>query len=431
VGHRNPDNDSIMSAIAYAWLKNATSADSSVYEAVRLGPLPHETRWVLERYGIEKPRVIAHVYRRVCDAMTKEVVSVREDATLLEAGRIMRDRNLRALVVTDAAGCYCGLISTRMLAELFISELDTDRPRHETLAQAVGGFLDKGALVLEPEALLKDVTESVLAASLREAIVLDEDGVCVGVLTRTDIARPPRRKVILVDHNESAQAVPGIDDAAVVEILDHHRIGDVQTTLPIRFLNMPVGATATIVALEYQSHPHAGLPAPMAACLLAAIMTDTVLLKSPTATDTDRAVAQWLGDALGVDALAFGIELFGSRDAASPPTVEAITGADAKEFELGEHRVLIAQYETVSLARVLEHEATLTAHMEKVRVERGYEFVLLMVTDVVAEGSQVIVAGRPSIVERALGISLHSGSVWMPGILSRKKQVLPRVLEQV
>ena len=437
MGHRNPDTDSICSAIAYAYLKNtlAESGDGGegdrgeqCYEAVRLGPMPLETRWLIERYGLEKPAVIPHVYSRVCDAMTSAVISVGADASLLDAGLLMRERNKRALVVTDPNGRYLGLFTTRMLAELFISELESARSRQETLAECVADFLDGGAFILKPDALLKDVTDDILAAPLREAVVLDDNGVCIGIITRTDIARAPRRRVILVDHNEASQGAPGIEGAEVLEIVDHHRIGDIQTNSPIQFINLPLGSTATIVTLEFQRH-QVPIPRPIAAALLAALMTDTVLLKSPTCTSTDRQIAGVLGDIIGAEVLEFGIELFNSRDAASPPTVETITGADAKVYEVGEKTVLIAQFETVTLSSILEQEAVLLAHLERKVADQGHDFALLLITDVVAEGSQLLLAGNPRIVERAFDISFAEGSVWMPGILSRKKQVAPRILE--
>jgi manganese-dependent inorganic pyrophosphatase len=427
LGHRNPDNDSICSAVAYAYLKNQLDP-SNVYEAVRLGPLPHETRWVFERYGLEKPVIIQHLHSRVCDAMTAQVICINEDATLLEAGLLMRDRNIRALVVNDAQGSYVGLFSTRMLAELYISDLDSTCTRQEALARPVGAYLDMSALILKPDALISEASNDILASPLREAVVLDEDGVCRGIITRTDIAHTPRRRVILVDHNETAQAAPGIAEAAVLEVVDHHRIGDIQTNAPIQFINLPLGSTATIVTLEFQRHG-VPIPAPIAAALLSAVMTDTVLLKSPTTTPVDHEIANYLGSILQEDAQQFGIALFGSREAAGVPTVAAITGADAKEFEVGDRRVLIAQYETVALAPLLERQSELVKHMEKIVSDRGYDFMLLMLTDVVAEGSQFLVTGNHRAVERVFNISLASGSAWLPGILSRKKQVVSRILE--
>lgn len=426
-GHRNPDNDSICSAIAYAHLKTQLDPEQC-YKAVRLGPLPLETQWILNKYAITPPEVISHLFSRACDVMTSEVISIGADASLLDAGLLMREKNIRALVVTDAEGTYQGLFTTRMLAELFISELESNRTRQESLAERIENHLDARAMVLKPDALLKDVTNDILSASLRQAVVLDEDNRCIGIITRTDLARIPRRRAILVDHNEASQSALGIKDAEVLEVVDHHRIGDIQTSGPIQFINLPLGSTATIVTLEYQRY-QVPIPEHIAALLLSAVMTDTLLLKSPTCTQTDRDIAHYLGNILDLDPLEFGIELFGSRDKAQPPTIETIVGADAKEFEVGEKTVLIAQYETVSLDRILAHKTALIARLEELAQNRNYDFALLMITDVIAEGSELLIAGNTRIAERSFDVSFAEGSVWKPGIVSRKKQVVPRILD--
>jgi manganese-dependent inorganic pyrophosphatase len=460
VGHRNPDNDSIMSAIGYAYLKNKLDPEGD-YRAVRLGPLPYESAWLLEQYGIEPPPVISHVYGRVEDAMTPNPISVDENTTILDAGVKMRDNGIRAIVVTgkddadtgevananatgsssdasssnvDSKGArlprYKGLFSNRMLAEIFISNLDTHESREELLSQKVKDHLDETALVLKPDMLLHDAKEDILNAKLRQAVVLDDDGRCMGIITRTDIARTPHRQVILVDHNESSQAVLGIEEAVVREVVDHHRIGDIQTTTPIQFLGMPIGSTATIVTLEYRRHEIVP-PLPIAAMLLSAVMTDTVLLRSPTATPTDREVAEYLGGLLNVNWRDFGVLLFSSRDAAAPPTATSILDADAKEYEFADKTALIVQYETVALKNVMHLAGDLQEEMERRVKEKGYDFILLLLTDVMEEGSQIFVAGNPRAVERSFNIDMGNGSVWVPGILSRKKQVVPNIMQHI
>lgn len=536
MGHRNPDNDSIASAVAYAYLKNKTDPDET-YVPVRLGPMPDETAWVFERYGIETPQVIRHVSMRVGDAMSSPVISVPITSTMLDAGRLMSARNLRALVVTGDDGSYAGLITDRRLAELYIEDIgvvesyrahgrvadyvstldgtlaagdpemvldghlfvaaseheaflsvvapgDTivmgDRVNtqrlalqagarclvltcgalpspalldlaHEkgacivlserdtftatrllTLAQTLEDYLDTDVATFSADTLLREASEAILDSPLREGVVLEQrDGVdyCVGIITRSDIARSRRRRVILVDHNETAQAAPGISDAEVVEIVDHHRVGDIQTSMPIRFIDLPLGSTATIVAQRYLAED-VDIPQPMAAALLSAIMTDTVLLKSPTATPTDERMSMHLARLLQTEPVTFGRELFKRRGDESSIPIESLVGADAKEFETGDATLLIAQHETVNLPDVLAREDEIYARLDALVAERGYALALLLVTDVVDGGSQFIVSGDRHAVERAFSIDLSQGSVWMDGILSRKKQVAPRLLEQ-
>jgi manganese-dependent inorganic pyrophosphatase len=233
-----------------------------------------------------------------------------------------------------------------------------------------------------------------------------------------------------VDHNETAQSADGVDEAAVVEIVDHHRIGDVETAYPITFLNLPVGSTATIVALQYR-RLEVDVPRPMAGLLLSAVLTDTVMLKSPTTTDTDREVVEWLSGELDLDAVEFGMEMFRARSTGRPFSAEAVVKSDLKEYRVGESVVAVSQMETVDLGEVLDHRDDVVAFMERIASDRGYGLVLLMVTDVVREGSELIAVGKRRLAERAFGVSFETGSAWFDGMLSRKKQVAPRLVESM
>lgn len=448
VGHKHPDNDSIAAAVGYAYLKNQlmkrelkTNPEANEYEYIpaRLGPLPEESESILSQYGVEAPKAIAHVHVRVQDIMSKNPVSISENASLIDAGRLLRKNNIRALVVNGEDGKYRGLITTRMIAERYISAMDIDtetETRIDTLAvandlinsltQVVSSLTETDVLVLSPDGLLKDAIGDLMQSELREAVVLDTEGYCIGIVTRSDVARQTRRRVVLVDHNERSQAVNGIDEAEVMEIIDHHRIGDISTTSPIRFLNFPLGSTATIVTMQYREHG-VTIPKGIAAVLLSAIMTDTVILKSPTATDIDRIQAEYLADIIGEDATEFGLKVFQCRGADAELPVETLVSSDSKEFQVGDDTILIAQHETVTLQAVLDREEEIREYMHEIRERNNYDFVLLLVTDIFAEGSQFIVEGDHHKVDRVFAID-SSKSVWMPGILSRKKQVAARLL---
>lgn len=446
VGHKNPDNDSISAAVGYAYLKNELEKRASgdadpkrVYVPARLGPMPPESAWILERSGLQAPEVVAHVHARVADVMTPNPISIGYDATLLEAGRLLRQHNVRALVVTNDDGTYRGLITTRMIAERYIAATDAleEGGANEmavagdliaSLGQKVADMTETDVLVLDKEGLLKEAIEDLMSSALREAVVLDDNDVAMGIVTRSDVAVRPRRKVVLVDHNETRQAANGIEEADVVEIIDHHRIADVMTVNPIQFLNLPVGSTATIVTLEFRRHG-VEIPASIASVLLSAVMTDTVILKSPTTTDVDREQVKYLADIAGVDPTEFGLAVFKCRGGEDDMPVDKLVGADAKEFQIGDATVLIAQHETVDLPAVMKREQEIRDHMRQLRDDHGYEFVLLLVTDIVAEGSQFMCEGNRRIVNRVFGINCTGeGGTWMPGVLSRKKQVAAKIL---
>jgi len=531
-GHKNPDNDSICSAVAYAHLKNLTDQES-VYVPARLGPVPTETRWLFERFGLELPEQIGHVHTRVRDVMTEEVFTIAPTEPMLEAGRLMRENNVRALPVVSADGRIVGLVSQRMLAERYIEETEiagfadmpvslgrlvrvldaqllvgdpatqlaggvligamepatlaarikpgdalivgnrvrtqplaleagaaclivtggsepsadvlriaaekgasvllTQRDTYSTarlvsLAHAVGDLMETDALHFGPETLLTEAAEDLLGSHHREGIVVDGEGHCVGILTRTNIARGIRRRVVLVDHNEAAQSAAGIEDASVIEIVDHHRVGDIQTPGPILFLNLPVGSTATIVATRYQAL-RVDVPPAIAAILLAAVLTDTVLLKSPTTTDVDRETVERLSAIAGVDPMELGMELFRSRSAGEEFDAEKILRRDLKEYRLGDVLIAIAQYEAVDLTPLMANTEQVGAALESLLEQRGYDLALLMATDIVREGSEIFAAGKTRLAERALGVSLSDGSAWLPGVLSRKKQIAARLVE--
>ena len=447
VGHKNPDNDAISAAIGYAWLKNELAVreardgeEPDVYVPARLGPLPRETAGVLDKWGIEPPMVINNLFARVSDVMTRDPLTVSAGCKIIEAGRALRKHNIQALVVTNEDGTYKGLISTRMIANRYISAtdvLETEGASEMAVAadliasldQTVDTVMESQILTLDKDDKLDEAVADLMNQPFREAVVLDEDNVPIGIVTRSDIAVHPHRKVVLVDHNEVSQAAAGIEDAEVVEIIDHHRIADVSTVYPIKFVNMPVGSSATIVTLEAQRYG-VDIPKPIAAVLLSAVMTDTVVLKSPTATRTDERVVDYLSGILGVDPLEFGMEVFSFRGGDDDMPIDKLVCADSKEFDLGDGTVLIAQHETTNLEAVMSREGEMREYMRGLIETHGYACVLLMVTDIIAEGSQFLCEGNRRIVNRAFGIECTGErGVWMPGVLSRKKQVASRILE--
>ena len=232
--------------------------------------------------------------------------------------------------------------------------------------------------------------------------------------------------VLLTDHNESAQSVEGLKSATVFGVVDHHRIGDFETTGPLHYLAFPWGSSCTIVTKVAQMLG-IELTNVQAKLLLSAMMTDTLMLKSPTTTDVDRAVAAQLGEQVGVDPVAFGMEVFLTRPSGSFTAAEMV-GNDIKMFEPAGKKLLIGQYETVDKSRALGMIDEIREAMRAYAAEKGADGIVLCITDIMEEGSQVLLEGDTESAQKGLSISDEHDGVWMPGVLSRKKQVAAPII---
>lgn len=232
--------------------------------------------------------------------------------------------------------------------------------------------------------------------------------------------------VVLTDHNESSQSVEGLKDASVLGVVDHHRIGDFETATPLHYIALPWGSSCTIVAKLFEVLGQE-LTDVQAKLLLSAMMTDTLMLKSPTTTDVDRAIAAKLGEQLGVDPVKFGMEVFLSRPSGSFTAAEMV-GNDIKMFEVAGQKLLIGQYETVDKSRALGMIDEIREAMRAYQADKGAEGIVLCLTDIMEEGSQVLFEGETAVAQKGLGIADEHDGVWMPGVLSRKKQVAAPIL---
>ncbi|WP_293835635.1 manganese-dependent inorganic pyrophosphatase [uncultured Parolsenella sp.] len=253
------------------------------------------------------------------------------------------------------------------------------------------------------------------------------------LLAEAGIAEPEQIKgveagqlVVLTDHNESSQSVEGLKDATVLGVVDHHRIGDFETAAPLHYIALPWGSSCTIVAKLFEVLDQE-LTDVQAKLLLSAMMTDTLMLKSPTTTDVDRAIAAKLGEQLGVDPVKFGMEVFLSRPSGSFTAAEMV-GNDIKMFEVAGQKLLIGQYETVDKSRALGMIDEIREAMRAYQADKGAEGIVLCLTDIMEEGSQVLFEGETAVAQKGLGIADEHDGVWMPGVLSRKKQVAAPIL---
>jgi len=271
---------------------------------------------------------------------------------------------------------------------------------------------------------IDDVRNTVLESRFRAYPILDENEKVVGTLSRFHLLRPRRKQVILVDHNELAQSVAGLEQADILEIVDHHRLADIETKNPIFMRNEPVGSTATIVAGMYQEK---GLmpTETMAGLMAAAIVSDTVMFKSPTCTQRDIDVANRMARIANVSLEELGQAIF-AASCGDEKTVQTMLETDYKEFHIAGHDLAISQITCMDSDRLLKRREEFLAAMAEIRRTKHMDTVLLMITDVLLDGTQLLFLGDENNIVQAFNIRNAEGNcAFLPGIMSRKKQVVP------
>ena len=313
-------------------------------------------------------------------------------------------------------------------ASVIVSPLDSYvSSRMITLAAPCRALANADPLTVDPDDLVTEIADEIKDVHYRAAVAVDSSGTPVGLVTRSDLVSPRPRRVLLVDHAEQGQSVPGVEHAEIVEILDHHHIGSIETHVPVTATFDPVGSTATLVVERFrQNGMEPSQPAAM--MLLGAVLSDTVLLNSPTTTDRDRVVVDFLEQAIGCDAMAFGREMFEAGSDVTGVSADDIVARDAKEYNLASGETMsIAQIEVVGKA-LLERSDELAAALDRYRESNRHTLAALMVTDILSKGTDLLLAGDPSPVERAFGREIENGLLPLPKVMSRKKQVAPKLL---
>jgi manganese-dependent inorganic pyrophosphatase len=352
------------------------------------------------------------------------IVGNREDAQL----RLI-ERGVALLLISNGVAPSDDVLraATEHGTAVVLSPLDSYVcGRMTTLAAPCSALMDAEPLTVRANDLLEDVTEDIKNVHYRAAVAVDRRGHPIGLVTRSDLVNPAAREVLLVDHAEQAQSVPGIEQAHIVEILDHHHIGSIETRVPVRATFDPVGSTSTLVIERFRQ---AGEEAsrPTATVLLGAILSDTVILNSPTTTDRDRAAVQFLAEQVGVDAEEFGREMFERGSDAADASVESLLSRDSKEYETAEGPMCIAQVETAGQI-LADRLGELREALEQQHGRNGHVLSALMITDILEKHTHLLLAGDVAAAERAFGVQAHDGIIDLPGVMSRKKQVVPPLL---
>ena len=523
-GHRNPDTDSIVAAMAYAALRNALG--DREYEAACLGRVSDETQMVLDRFGFQPPKRIYNMYTQIKDLDFDTPPVLGTAVTVGRAWKRLKEhKNISAMPVANEDGTLYGMLSREDVANFNMSLVSEGVlhavPLFNVLSVLEGKVLNAAgentdtisgevtiALPQERENLLFNSPNSVvlcghqpdmirralemnvncvvlcqaeLSEELREMEtttciistpfdayraarlifqskpigricrtndlvcfhledrvdevkelvlkyrehcypILDSEDKVVGVLTRYHLLRPRRKRVVLVDHNEASQSVPGLEEAEIMEIIDHHRLADIQTANPIYVTNEPVGSTNTIIAGMFQDR---GLmpSANMAGMMAAAILSDTVMFKSPTCTARDVRTAERMARIANVSLEELGKEIFSAS--VDNRTAEDLLFSDFKEFHIAGYDLAVAQVTCVDSAKMLERKDEFLQLMQNAQANKGYSMVLLMLTDVLKEGSQIIYLGDDDTIRQAFNVTPKGNTAFLPKVMSRKKQIIP------
>ena len=417
-GHRNPDVDSVMSAYALADLRRRTGLAD--VEAVCAGRLPEKAKWVFDHFKIKPLRVKRDVYVRVRDLMDMSVPTVPAGVSLLDALKILEESGESSLPVKAADGKFIGMLSPAKLLKLFIGKSDLSIP-------VEAAPLHDCAQTLNENDRVHDVKSSAVRNAHNHFPVVNEAGHLLGTVLKRAFAEEPPFRMILVDHNEIEQGIPGLDEIPIVEVVDHHRIAFAVTKQPIRYTADVVGSTCTLVARMYRA---AGKrpTREIAGVLIAGIVSDTLLFQSPTTTEADRSICSWLEKLCGETAVEI---MAGLMSVASPLTsmsAEKAIASDAKTYVESGRKFVLAQIEESQLAVFHQQQAKLAAAMEKNVAASGLDFMALMVTDPVRGNSELLISGDKSVARMLPYRRGPYGTLLMPGVLSRKKQLLPEVI---
>ena len=532
-GHRNPDTDSICSAIAYSYLLNATNKYNAV--PVRLGEINRETEYVLKRFGVEHPVLLKTVKQKVEDLNYDKVTVFSKDLTLKTAWFLLKQQNLKSAPILDEHGQLLGFLSTSNIIEGYMDQWDSEvlkkaktpvenvidtleanviylneslkvvegdihiaamsgseakKRIHENDVVIVGGdrsddleelisvkpslIVLTGSLTADENVVKKCEEQGISIIStpfntyqtsqqivqaipveyvmikgdiktfstddtldyMKEVMsetryrgypVIDLNNRCVGSISRFALLKGLRKKVILVDHNERGQSIPGIEEADILEIVDHHRVADIQTVGPLLFRGEPLGSTATIVTKMFDELD-VEMPSHIAGLLLGAVVSDTLLFKSPTCTPVDTKIAKKLAEIAGVDIQEFAMEMFKAGTSLVGKTVDEIFNQDFKKFSFDNLQVGVAQVNSMDIEGFLPYKKDMLDYMNKFAEDNNLEFTLLLLTDIINANSEIFVGGpRPELVEKAFNVQLTECQGTLAGVISRKKQVVPAI----
>jgi manganese-dependent inorganic pyrophosphatase len=437
LGHRNPDTDTIASAVGYAWLLNQTG--QGTYLAGRVGEVNSQTAFALKRFGVDAPTLVSDVRARVID-VTEPLPAIRRGEKVLDACRSIA-KTRRPVAVLDEQRKPVGLISGGGLFAYMADALSSTSvlALAQELESTAESAIEPGKMTLGAREYIRDVVNPALRSEQDDFLVVDEEGRYVGLSRKSSLLSPPQRKIIMVDHNEPEQAVPGLAEAEIVEVLDHHRMNSLPTSIPIRFNIEPVGSCSTLVAERGEDMGHA-FPPSIAGLLLCGLLSDTLIFRSPTATERDEKTAKGLArmaqiapaDADDKQLMAaiegLGGELLGAGAGLAARAASEIINTDIKFYDVSGARVGIAQVEVTSFSELASKLPELYDGLKALAESEKLALAMLMVTDVVLGNSRLVSVGQTRLISALPYTRIGENLLDAPGTVSRKKQLLPMVL---
>ena len=533
IGHRNPDTDSICSAIAYSYLKNQIDTENE-YIASRAGQINEETQYVLNYYKEKLPEYINTIGNQVKDIEYRTTTGVRREISLKRAWGLMKELGVVTLPITKH-GRLEGVITTEDIATAYMDVIDskilsTAHTAYKNIVDTVDGemicgnieeyytegkvliaaanpdmmenYIEKGDLVIlgnryesqlcaiemnascilvcegatvsqsiqkmaaehgcaiiqsphdtytvarlinqsmpisyfmTRENIVKfktdDYTDDIIGIMgkkrFRDFPIEDRKGNYAGMISRRNIINASKKRIILVDHNEKAQAVDGIENAKILEIIDHHRIGSIETMNPVYFRNQPLGCTATIIYQMFHEN-NVEIPKNIAGLLLSAILSDTLMFRSPTCTEVDKNAAADLSSIAEVDIETFATDMFTAGSNLKGKSPEEIFYQDYKKFDLGGKEIGVGQINSLDKSEQAVIKDKLMTYLDKAYKDHKLDMIFFMLTNIMDESTEVIYcgSGADKILEEAFNVKVENDSAILKGVVSRKKQFIPRI----
>ncbi|MDX1436153.1 MAG: DHH family phosphoesterase [Anaerolineales bacterium] len=436
IGHVNPDTDAIASAMGYAWLLRERDGLDAI--AARAGPTNPQTNWALNRLGLESPLLLADASPRF-STVAHRLDTTSPERPLREAWAIA-NRTWGIAPIVDEQGMPYGLVTGYSVFNYLGSSIGPAPARDSV---TIGEILnipskevcDQDVPKFKDTSRIRDSLHRILRQERTEFWVVNEQGHYVGICRQRELLKPPRMRLILVDHNEPNQALPALDEAELVEVLDHHRLDNPSTHRPIRFTIDVVGSTSTLVSERIEE---AGLsaPPPLAGMLLAGLISDTLALNSPTSTDRDEVAAQRLsrwafvgnGPLAGETMDTFQVDLLQSGTQLANQQPQEVIRSDQKLYEAGDTKFSISQVEVTNLVEMDESFKPYLGALEEFNESNGLNFSMLMVTDIVNRSSHLILTAPPPELADLPYIRVNGHVYRAEGVVSRKLQLLPVIL---